>query len=234
MDPAHDYRPIRALSFWVLFSAGFIGLVVLNLDLNASSAETSTNPVTDKANGLSFLSGILAGIWSRSLTNAYGLMMITAGLGCLLYAAAQWVALERESGFDAPPATDATHAMLPARTSFLHLITGRPFIEPTLLAAEKTHLDTGVDMLLYPLRYGQTLFPAVGFIGTILGISGAVRDLPKVIEDQSLDGLMAGLYVAFDTTFLGLVVAALLGISLVLLDLSHARLKSVRMVTRSP
>jgi len=85
------------------------------------------------------------------------------------------------------------------------------------LAAEKTHLDTGVDMLLYPLRYGQTLFSAVGFIGTILGISGVVRDLPKVIEDQSVDGLMAGFYVAFDTTFLGLLVAALLGISLVLL-----------------
>ncbi len=232
MNPARDYRPIRALSFWMLFSAGCTGLVGLNLDL--SGMEVPASPAADTANKLSFLSGILSGIWSRSLTNPYGLMMITAGLGCLFYAAAQWVALERESGFDTPPATVGTHAIPPARPSLLHLVTGRPPISSIHLAAEKTHLDTGIDMLLYPLRYGQTLFPAVGFIGTILGISGAVRDLPRVIEDQSLDGLMAGLYIAFDTTFLGLVVAALLGISLVLLDLSHARLKSVRMVTRIP
>lgn len=229
MNSVRDYRPIRALSFWILFSAGCTGLMVLNLDLGVSGLEVPASSTVAQANQPSFLSGILSGIWSRSLTNPYGILMIAAGLGYLLYAVAQWIALERESRFGATPSEAVdTHAIPPAYTPLLHLVTGRPPIRSTRLAGEKIHLDTGIDMLLYPLRYGQTLFPAVGFIGTILGISGAVRDLPRVIENQSVDGLMAGLYIAFDTTFLGLAVAALLGISLVLLDLSHTRLKSLR------
>jgi hypothetical protein len=50
----------------------------------------------------------------------------------------------------------------------------------------------------------QTLFTSLGFLGTIVGISLAVAGLADAMKVKDPAGLIDGLSVAFDTTFLGL------------------------------
>ena len=67
-------------------------------------------------------------------------------------------------------------------------------------------VEWGLDSLLTPIRIGFSAFPMLGFIGTVVGLSGAIRSLPAAVEDRSkIDPVLEDLYVAFDTTFLGLV-----------------------------
>ncbi|MBB95900.1 MAG: hypothetical protein CML68_15065 [Rhodobacteraceae bacterium] len=58
--------------------------------------------------------------------------------------------------------------------------------------------------------WAQTLFTSLGFLGTIIGISGAVAGLGPAMAAGEPDALIAGLSTAFDTTFLGLTAAILL------------------------
>ena len=58
--------------------------------------------------------------------------------------------------------------------------------------------------------WAQSLFTALGFIGTIVGVSQAVSGLESAMQDNNPAGLIAGLSTAFDTTFLGLGAAVLL------------------------
>ena len=56
--------------------------------------------------------------------------------------------------------------------------------------------------------------PMLGFLGTVVGITQALGDLdPKMLATSiqtAMDGLLAGLYVAFDTTALALSLSILL------------------------
>jgi len=87
----------------------------------------------------------------------------------------------------------------------------------------ETHFSYGRQCLMSPLRFAQWGFPVVGFIGTVVGVSDAVRQLPKAIrggriEESSLNGVLDGLHVAFDTTFVGLVAAVLATLAIYILD----------------
>lgn len=85
--------------------------------------------------------------------------------------------------------------------------------------------DWGSDTLLSPLRLGVTLFPMLGFLGTIVGLSGAIADLPEAVRDKDrLDPVLRNLYVAFDTTFMGLLGAIL---CLVLARLTESRIDAL-------
>ena len=78
------------------------------------------------------------------------------------------------------------------------------------------HFGYGRHTLLAPLRLALWAFPVVGFLGTVIGISGAVARLPQVLEDtQQLNLLLSSLHTAFDTTFVGLAA------SLVIMALLH-------------
>lgn len=57
--------------------------------------------------------------------------------------------------------------------------------------------------------WAQTLFPALGFLGTIVGVSLAVAGLDSAMKQNDPAALIAGLATAFDTTFIGLVAAIL-------------------------
>jgi biopolymer transport protein ExbB/TolQ len=57
-----------------------------------------------------------------------------------------------------------------------------------------------------PLLLGISAFPILGFLGTVVGLSGAIENLPDAIDDKTkLGAVMDDLHVAFDTTLLGLV-----------------------------
>lgn len=84
----------------------------------------------------------------------------------------------------------------------------------------------GGDALLAPLRLGSTVFPMLGFLGTIVGLSGAIADLPSAVRNtDGLGPVLSDLYVAFDTTVLGLVGAIL---CLVLTRLAEGRIDTLR------
>ncbi len=57
--------------------------------------------------------------------------------------------------------------------------------------------------------WAQTLFPALGFLGTIIGVSLAVAGLDAAMKQNDPAVLISGLATAFDTTFIGLVAAIL-------------------------
>jgi biopolymer transport protein ExbB/TolQ len=67
-------------------------------------------------------------------------------------------------------------------------------------------------VLFSPLRVGLWLFPVLGFLGTIIGISAAIEKLPEAMRERGaqLTGVVNELHFAFDTTFLGLIAAIVL------------------------
>jgi len=114
-------------------------------------------------------------------------------------------------------------------SAFSQLLAGRSPKLTTVLSAGadrklfEAHFSYGRQCLMSPLRFAQWGFPVVGFIGTVIGVSDAVRQLPKAIrggriEESSLNGVLDGLHVAFDTTFIGLVAAVLVTLAIYVLD----------------
>jgi hypothetical protein len=75
--------------------------------------------------------------------------------------------------------------------------------------------DISYDIFMAPLSFGIWLMPLLGFIGTIIGISGAIAELPKIRnQEDDLSSVLGNLYIAFDTTFLGLTCAIFLAVIL--------------------
>lgn len=97
-------------------------------------------------------------------------------------------------------------------TRFMHRISGRPkhFLstndyEQNSKSIWRAHRVFGENALMAPLRFSLTAFPMLGFLGTVVGLSGAIRHLPNAMKnDTALQSVMDNLYIAFDTTFLGL------------------------------
>lgn len=219
---AAQYRPLRALLFWSLLAAAAIWLLFAFVGEGARGATTVG---AGAFAGFSEPTSVLTGIWLRSIANPYCQLMLVGGATVLAYGLAQAQALRLEV---ASRLYHCPRPGAPRRPALLLLaVTGRPAERFGTLATDPVHLEVGIELLFYPLRQAQTLFPAVGFIGTVIGISGAIRSLPEVIQNQSVDDLIASLHVAFDTTFIGLVVAAAVGVLLVVLDIAHAKLRAL-------
>jgi len=94
----------------------------------------------------------------------------------------------------------------PKPQSALRVLTGRPYrVERTEEYQQEMH-RWGANAMISPLRAGLSMFPMLGFLGTVAGLSTAIRDLPAAVQDNALLGpVLDSLYVAFDTTLLGLV-----------------------------
>ena len=160
--------------------------------------------------------------FDRFLGNAFSAAIAAVFLAAVLYAALQslGVAVDRARLrlLDVPPRTTSS--------SWLALLSGRSFFpgivaddrETTIhgdsyAAEERYGLTRGryVDQGLAPLRFIVWVLPMLGFIGTVVGISGSITGLESVIGSdgggQAAAGLITvleGLRFAFDTTLLGL------------------------------
>lgn len=81
------------------------------------------------------------------------------------------------------------------------------------------------DIIADPLRLGLTAFPMLGFLGTVVGLSGAIESLPGAIGNpDALQPVLSELHVAFDTTLLGLIGALICLIGAKAIDQAWDRL----------
>ena len=81
------------------------------------------------------------------------------------------------------------------------------------LHAAWTFWRNGSEAVVGYDRFGlwaQTIFTAMGFMGTIIGVSLAVAGLEQAMSEGEPGPLIGGLSTAFDTTFLGLSGAVML------------------------
>ncbi len=88
-----------------------------------------------------------------------------------------------------------------------------------VLQAEADRLDSELSMV----RYIAWAIPAIGFIGTVRGIGDALAEAHKAVTGD-IGGVTAGLGVAFNSTFVALLLSLLLMFLLHNLQLAQERL----------
>lgn len=143
--------------------------------------------------------GYLDGVARRATGSVYYGFLISAFLGTLGYGLALW----RVAGGD-------------ARTLTAWLLgTGR--------TRSFAHNEDAFAVQRAPLRDAVALFPALGFLGTVIGVTIAIGGLENVLDGEEPTDLITGLRTAFDTTFLGLVASLVLNLVLMAVDEAQAK-----------
>lgn len=98
---------------------------------------------------------------------------------------------------------------LTGAVEYKYLLENEGVEEPTLRASIiADRFDAHRMVKIAPITYSIWVLPLMGFIGTVIGISGAIGDLGNVFAEagrgEALTGVLAYLRYAFDTTFVGL------------------------------
>ncbi|SMX29482.1 MotA/TolQ/ExbB proton channel family protein [Pelagimonas phthalicica] len=89
----------------------------------------------------------------------------------------------------------------------LRLVTARPLRlrQKQDLTEDALIVSQDGEELAVPLSFGLSAFPMLGFLGTVVGLSGAIEALPGAIGNpDALQPVLSNLHVAFDTTLIGL------------------------------
>lgn len=147
--------------------------------------------------------GFLLGILSRSLTDVFYGFLISGMIASISYGLC--LLLITQHG-------PQTYPLL-ARMVGLDRVGQRQFdVE-----------NTTFNITRSPLRDAVTLFPGLGFLGTVIGVSIAIGGLEDVMSGQPPTELIAGLRTAFDTTFIGLISSLILSILLMAIDQARAQ-----------
>lgn len=170
-------------------------------------------------------------VW-RTLERPYALAMVFFFVVFFFYAVFQGIGLLLDKRWArCLLMEDSSSGIIPRLAQLLSPVTGRPkklyqvhFPSNIINIILERHLVIGQTMVMAPLQFGLWLFPLLGFIGTVIGISGAIKHLPEATMGEGAIGpVLDNLYTAFDTTFLGLVSAVGLMCCLQLLNSSwHA------------
>ena len=145
--------------------------------------------------------GYLEGVDERSRTTMFYQVMIVAFLGCAGYCVALMLALgawirQAGSGARAAPSVAARLA-------------GLGQVDPAD-GGWQTEGPVVLQLAVNPIRDAAVIFPAIGFIGTVVGVTIAIGGLGEVLKTRDPAILLGGLRVAFDTTLLGLVASVAL------------------------
>lgn len=143
------------------------------------------------------------GIAGRIASDPFRLALVSTTIAALLYMGLQLVGLR----VDGRALSKDEEAVRPR--PILRRLLGRPAsngLEAWGASESRVVADWGGDAIVGPLRMGITAFPMVGFLGTVIGLSGAIEALPRAMSDEgALGEVLGSLHVAFDTTLLGLV-----------------------------
>ncbi len=187
--PEPGFRPWPAL----LFLAAILALpFALRYDFGYGTPETLSVTVAEAGGGS--WAGDFA---TRLFVSPFKTVLAWAAAAFLVFGIAQRAAIaaDRAQARSGSPGGWGRAA---------HLLSGR--VRTAAPGYLQASAYWGADNLLGPLRLGVTLFPMVGFVGTVVGLSEAIRNLPAAVKDNDqLQPVLDDLYVAFDTTFLGLV-----------------------------
>lgn len=209
MNSLYRYKPARALLFWHVFVLSIF--VFLYYELPVHNIELTGN--LDKATSNSWFNGFM----NRLSTDTFKLAMVWSFMAFFLQGIFHIVSLWVDRYFLLTKSTVNKNILLFS----LAAVSGRHLDFYTHEISDN-HVYSGLPRLLYPLKQVIPLFPAVGFIGTVIGVSIAISVLPNVIGSSNLSPLMEALYVAFDTTFIGLF--ALVSLTIILLIIESIRL----------
>lgn len=153
--------------------------------------------------------GFVAGLWTRISDAPLYQLFVGSGLGIIGYSLALFASL-------APTAT-----MPLARR-----LCGLPPDVLATAAGRDTLTGQGADFALSPVRDAAAIFPGLGFLGTVIGVSIAIGGLDTVVETGNTDDLMLGLRSAFDTTFFGLSVSIILSVLMTLIRARRTRIEA--------
>jgi hypothetical protein len=174
----------------------------------------------------------LAEVSDRLKESGYEMAMVFLFFVALLYVLIQLLAAACDRAASAP--SDRSFSWSRRAIGLVRHVSGRPAgfspFDPALGERARFHFTIGREILFAPIRFSLWLFPVLGFLGTIIGISQAVSKLPSAMNNRGqLDSVLSSLHFAFDTTFLGLVAALALMVGLLILaamwdrnELSHA------------
>lgn len=149
----------------------------------------------------------------RYINDDFCLAIVAAALAALVYAALQALGLRAirrafEQGTISPLTAYATgYGKQPAAA----------YAERLAIHTDATHRSMDVSDLwdsnfarrLAPLGYAVWALPLLGFIGTVVGISGSIGGLASILDqagrETAMQEVLASLRFAFDTTFVGLI-----------------------------
>ena len=203
--PALDgYRCIRAWAAWMIGITGvlMIAFALLGAPKGAGYGTTKYD--------------FLTGVFLRTTSTLYYQIFAGSILGALAYALCVLAACSAvASGGVGGPA-------------------GRLAGLPNLADAASRVLfwSDGYAYAMAPVRDSAVIYPGIGFLGTVIGISIAITGLPTAMQNQDLTGLMDGLRTAFDTTLFGLV--ASLTLALVILGCEAALSRALARTPAAP
>ena len=139
--------------------------------------------------------GFLLGLFSRITASSWYQLFIGAGLGMIGYGLCLRFALG-----DSPSA------------GLFSRLVGVLDLADTEVQADQRGLTEVTNYALAPLRDAAAIFPGLGFLGTVIGVSIAIGSLDAVVETGDTADLMTGLRSAFDTTFFGLTFSVVLSL----------------------
>lgn len=155
----------------------------------------------------------LGKVVDRLGTSLFEQMQVVLFLIALGYGLGQIVAAWMDRAVMLNPTRPLLRRPTSARLASLILARPLSFLNGTTTPQErKLHFAQGREIVFSPLKLGLWLFPVLGFLGTIIGISAAIERLPDAMKERGgqLTAVVSQLHFAFDTTFLGLIAAIVL------------------------
>lgn len=202
-----SFHCTRALLLW----CGLFGVIAAFLLRYGVLPETNPN------------GPYLIGLYERAKDSLFYQFIIVAFLGCVAYCIALIATLDRwiRAG-DAPDRRKTPTAGWVARLVGLHRA------GPGGGRDGRDIWPVGLYLAASPIRDAAVIFPAIGFIGTVIGVSLAIGGLNSVIETGDTAPLLDGLRIAFDTTLLGLVASVVLTMLLYLIQSRIVILKALK------
>lgn len=239
MNESATYRPLTAYFAWSVIALG-LWLAAWAALRHFGIAMPSQDALPPEDQVLRFLLRLIASDFQCGMAVLF--------IGTLFYAAAQFAAVKRDDkqvqlafarSPEPVPWWSALLAVSAGRgPAFWRQLDSHLSQAPTPASVDgaasvlNDHIRFGGTAAMVPLRFALWLFPMLGFLGTVVGLSFAVNDLAVMVTGDTGGGLrdpkfkdvLSNLHLAFDTTIQGIIFAIVIIVLLAALDLLWQRL----------